>query len=165
MRMLTMDYQGGVNYVNDRDWALLDVEYIQTSKSHQCVRKLYILAKDGFTDLKLEFHPCKPFRDLKMHYKKAYWFCQAHIHQLTYYPVRPSSPCSTVKEKLQNFITNNSIDLILYKDGQIEEKIANEIGIASFNIEHFAEDFEKAHSHDSYEEVNCYYTQLVEFAL
>ena len=165
MRMLTMNYQGGVNYVNDRDWALLDVEYIQTSKSHQCIRKLYILAKDGFTDLKLEFHPCKPFRDLKMHYKKAYWFCQAHIHQLPYYPVRPSSPCSTVKEKLQNFITNNSIDLILYKDGQIEEKIANEIGIASFNIEHFVEDFEEVHSHDPYEEVNCYYTQLVEFVL
>ena len=163
--LATMDYQAGVNYVNDRNWALLDIEYVQTSKSHQCIRKLYILAKDGFTDLKLEFHPCKRFRDLEMRYKKAHWYCQANIHQLPYYPNGPSSPCLTAAEKLQNFITNNNIDLILFKGGQVEENMAKEIGIASFNIEHFAEDLERVYSHDPYVEVSGYYTQLVESVL
>ena len=55
--------------------------------------------------------------------------------------------------------------MILYKGGQVEQNIANEIGIESFNIEHFAEDLEKVYSHDPYVEVSCYYTQLVEFVL
>ena len=163
--MLVMDYQAAMNYVNGRNWALLDMEYVQTSKSHQCIRKLYILAKDGFTDLKLDFHPCKQFRDLEMRYKKARWYCQANIHQLPYYPDGPSSPCSTTTEKLRNFVTNTNIDLILYKGGEVEQNISNEIGIESFNIYLFAEDLEKAYSYNPYVEVNCYYAQLVEFVL
>lgn len=161
--VLSYDNMAGVNYVNERNWALLDMEYIQTSKSHQCIRKLYILAKDGFTDLKLNLYPCKKFQDLEMRYKKSHWYCQANIHQLPYYPNEASSPCSTAAEKLRNFIINNNIDLILFKGGQIEENIAREIGIASFNIEHF--NIDKVFSHDPYVEVNSYYIQLVEFIL
>ena len=163
--MLVMEYQTAVNYVNERNWALLDIEYIQTSKTHQCIRKLYIFAKNGLTDLNLDFHPCKRFQDLEIRYKKAHWYCQANIHKLPYYPDKPSSPCLKAPTRLQNFIMNNKIDLILYKGGQIEKHMANEIDIASFNIEHFAKDLEKVSSHDPYVEVNCYYTQLLEFIL
>ena len=53
-QLQAMNRQAVVNYLNEKNWALLDIEYIQTTKSHQCVRKLYILSNDGFTDLKLE---------------------------------------------------------------------------------------------------------------
>ena len=45
-------------YFNAKNWALLDIEYIQCTRTHRCIRKLYILAKDGYTDLQLEFFPC-----------------------------------------------------------------------------------------------------------
>ena len=47
-------------YVKMRNWALLDIEFIQCTHTHKCVRKLYMLAKDGYMDLLLEFFPCKP---------------------------------------------------------------------------------------------------------
>ena len=164
-QLQAMNRQAVVNYLNEKNWALLDIEYIQTTKSHQCVRKLYILTNDGFTDLKLECHPCLQFKRLNMCYKKAFWHCQAYIHQLPYYPNGPSSPCSTAAVKLQNFITNNNIDLILYKGGQVEENICRKLGVDSFDIEYFDKDLENAYSHDPYVEVNCYYTQLVESIL
>ena len=116
-----MDYQAGVNYVNERNWPLLDMENVQTSKSHKCIRELCILEKNGFRELKLEFYPCKQFKDLKIPYKRVHWYCQANIQHLSYYPDGPSSPCLAAKEKLQNFIKNNNIDLILCKGGKIED--------------------------------------------
>ena len=47
-----------------KNWALMDVEYIQTTKNHRCVRKLYILSKDGFTDRELEFYPCVRYQSM-----------------------------------------------------------------------------------------------------
>ena len=44
--------------MREKNWAIMDIEYIQTTTEHRCVRKLYMLAKDGYTDRELEFYPC-----------------------------------------------------------------------------------------------------------
>ena len=41
--------------LKDNNWMIMDIEYIQTSKEHQCVRKIYMLANNGSTDLSLNF--------------------------------------------------------------------------------------------------------------
>lgn len=45
-----------------RKYILLDMEMVQTSKNHACVRKLYALSKDGERDLEMEFIPCVEFK-------------------------------------------------------------------------------------------------------
>ena len=62
-----------------RNWALLDDEYIQCTQTHKCVRKLYMLAKDGYMDLLLEFFPCQPLRKLDKKYRRTFWYCQREI--------------------------------------------------------------------------------------
>ena len=160
-----MDQQEAKQRLNEKNWALLDIEYIQCTRTHKCIRKLYILARDGFTDLKLEFHPCKPLRELERRYQRAFKYCRARIHQLTYFPDGPASPCSTAAEKLNKFVVDNDIGVILYKGGQVEKNLCDELDIDSFNIEFFDKDLEKVYSHDPYVEVNNYFTQLVEFIL
>ena len=145
----------------EKQWALLDVEFIQSTKNHKCLRKLYILAKDGFTDRELEFYPCKKFEDLEIKYKKSFFYCRANIHLLPYYPKRYASPCSTAVSKIEKFIKDNGIDLILYKGGCIEEQICRELCISSFNIEKLG-NFEKPYSHDPNVEVRTYYEQLIQ---
>ena len=130
--------------LNEKNWALLDIEYIQCTHTHKCIRKLYILAKDGYTDLKLEFFPCKPFPTLERRYQRAFRYCQQEIHKLSYCPEGPSSPCSTAAEKLNKFIVDNEIDLVLYKGGIVEKNICDKLDIDSFDIELFEEDLEKS---------------------
>ena len=145
--------------MKEKNWALMDIEYIQTLKNHRCIRKLYILAKDGFREKELEFYPCIQYNQMKRRNKRAFNYCKANIHKLSYYPQRYASPCSTAVEKLKNFIDDNDIDFILYKGGEIEVDLCAELDIPAYNIECFA--LEKAFSHDPRTEVNCYYNQLV----
>ena len=144
----------------DKNWALMDIEYIQTSRDHRCIRKLYILAKDGFTDRELEFHPCVRYRSMDKRHKRSFKYCKTHIHRLPYYPKVYSSPCHTALERVRRFIDENNIDFILYKGGEIERDLCSELEIACYNIECFQE-LEKPYSHDPRIEVNCYYGQLV----
>ena len=116
---------------NAKNWALLDIEYIQCTRTHRCIRKLYILAKNGYTDLQLEFFPCDPLHKLDKKYQRAFQYCQREIHKLPYCPEGPSSPCSTAAEKLNNFIVKNNIDLVFYKGGQIEKVVCDELHINS----------------------------------
>ena len=92
-------------------------------------------------------------------------YYQREIPKLSYCPKGPSSPCSTAAEKLNKFIVDNEIDLVFYKQGAVEKNLCDEIDIDSFDIELFEEDLEKVYSHDPYEEVNCYFIQLIEFIL
>ena len=149
-------------YFNAKFWALLDIEYIQSTRTHKCVRKFYILAKDGYTDLQLEFFPCEPLHKLKKRYQRTFQYCKSEIHKLPYCPEGPSSPCS---KKLSKFIVDNKIELVFYKGGEIEKEVCDELHIDSFNIENFENKLEKVYSHDPYVEVNCYFTQLIEFIL
>ena len=41
--------------LNDKRCAILDVEFIATSSSHCCIRKLHTLAENGFIDMEMEF--------------------------------------------------------------------------------------------------------------
>ena len=149
--------------MREKNWAIMDVEYIQTSKDHRCVRKLYMLSKDGFTDKELEFHPCVRYRSMKKRNKQSFHYCKSHIHKLPFYPQTYASPCDTAVEKIGRFIDidDNNIDFFLYKGGEIESDLCSDIGIPSYNIE-CIKGLEKAYSHDPRTEVNCYYMQLVE---
>ena len=147
-------------YVKTKNWALLDIEYIQCTRTHKCVRKLYMLAKDGYMDLLLEFFPCEPLHKLDKKYQRAFHYCQKEIHKLPYCPSPPSPPCWTAVKELNNFIVDNDIELIFYKGGEIEKNLCKELDIQSFDIENFSLD--RAYSHDPYVEMNCYYTQLIE---
>ena len=142
-------------------WAIVDIEYVQCTRTHKCIRKLYILANDGFTDMEMEFYPCKLYEELKKKYQHSFQFCFKHIHKLPYYPQECSTPCSTAMEKIRRFIMDNNIDLVLYKGGNVEKELCEELSIPSFNIEFF-KGLIKSKSHDPRTEVNCYYEQLVQ---
>ena len=150
-----------VELMKEKNWALMDIEYIQTSKTHRCIRKLYILAKDGFTAKELTFHPCVRYKNMDKRHKRTFRYCKRHIHKLSYYPKVYASPCSTALAKVKMFIVDNDIDIILYKGGEIEKELCDVLNIPSYNIECFRK-LEKAYSHDPRIEVNCYYGQLVE---
>ena len=147
--------------MKEKNFAIMDIEYIQTSKTHRCIRKMYILGKDGYTDMELEFYPCKPYKDLEKFHQRSFRFCQNHIHKLSYNPTEKyAPPCRTVLVKVKAFIVYNSIDFILYKGGTIEKDLCSELCIPSYNMECVPE-LEKVQSHDPQTEVNLYYNQLV----
>ena len=95
-------------------------------------------------------------------YRQSFRFCKRKVHKLTYNPKQYSPICAAVLAKINTFIANNDINLILYKGGTIEKDLCVELDIPSMNIECF-EELEKAYSHDPRVEVNCYYDQLVQF--
>ena len=146
--------------LKEKNWALLNIEYIRTSPTHRCVRKIYILAKNGSEELELEFYPCIRFKELEPRYQRAFRFCRNHIHKLSYNPTTYSPLCGNVLPEINNFITNNDIELILYKGGTIEKDLCEELCITSLNIEYIPE-LEKTQSHDPRAEVNWYYGQIV----
>ena len=151
-----------VELMKEKNWALMDIEYIRTSKTHRCIRKLYILAKDGFNDVDLDFYPCVRYKDMPSGYRCCFRFCRNHIHKLSYYPKVYASPCNTALEKIRMFIVDNDIDFILYKGGTIEKDLCDVLNMPSYNIECFRK-LEKANSHDPRVEVNCYYGQLLRY--
>ena len=147
-------------YVKTKNWALLDVEFIQCTRTHKCIRKLYMLAKDGYMDLLLEFFPCEPLHKLDKKYQRAFHYCQRKIHKLPYCPSPPSPPCWTAVKELNNFIVDNDIDMICYKGGDVEKNLCEELDIQSFDIENY--NLEREYSHDPYVEMNFYYRQLID---
>ena len=56
------------------NFAIMDIESIQSTKEHKCIRKISILAKDGFTDITREFTPCRHFHELEEKYRKAFLY-------------------------------------------------------------------------------------------
>ena len=147
--------------IKDKNFAILDIEYIQASKSHQCIRKLYILAKDGYTEMELDFKPCKPLHELTKFYQRSFRFCENYIHKLQYYPSDPYAPrCSKVLEKINEFIIYNSIDCIMYKGGTIEKQLCQKLCIPCYNLEYLS-DLRKVESHNPQTEVLGYYGQLI----
>ena len=147
--------------LTEKLWALLDVECIDTSPRHRCIRKLYILSKNGVDDMEMEFHPCRPYRDILPKYQTSYHYCQRHIHKLSYAPSWrvTSFYCRDSVPKLNEFIVNNGIELILFKGGTIELELCKKLDIDCMNIECMG--IGKANSHDPREEVNLYYNQLI----
>ena len=145
--------------MKEQNFAILDAQYIQSSKHHKCICKLYILAKDGYTDLELEFQPCKPFKELERTYQRSFRFWQHHIHKLTYEPSHKYAPhCNTVLAKINTFIVYNSIDCIFYHGGIIEKELCYKLSIPCHNIEQLMA-IKREHSYNPQTEVNSYYHQ------
>ena len=142
--------------LNDKCWAILYVDFIRTTQRHRCIRKLYILTKNGF-EMEMEFCPCRRYRDLLLKYRRTYQFARRHIHQLTYTPWGISLPCRQAVPKLNEFIVNNGIDLILFQGGATEAEMCKELDIASINIETM--NIKKVYSSPR-EDMNFYYNQL-----
>ena len=112
-----------VVYLRARNFAILDCECVQISAHHQCVRSLYILCKDGVTNVYREFFVCKRYRELEMKYRKAFRYCQRNVHPLPYEPRKNNSlSCENCMYLLQHFVRKNSIDVVLYKGGCKEKK-------------------------------------------
>ena len=147
--------------MKEKNIAILDVEFIQSSKYHKCVRKFYILANDGYTDMELDFRPCKPLSELSKAHQRSFRFCQHHIHKLSYYPSQKYAPrCAKVLEMINTFIVYNGIDAILFKGGTIKKELCHKLCIPSYNLE-CLQDIQKVDLHDPRTEVNGYYDQLV----
>ena len=104
-----------------QNFAILDIEYIQTRKNHKCIRKIHILAKNGFTKLTKEFYPCWKFRDLESKYRRSFLYCRKNIHGLSYNPPKrlQSLDCQPAEEVLKSFITVHKFNFILYKGGNV----------------------------------------------
>ena len=145
----------------EKQWALLDIEFIKVTATHRCIRKMYILAKNGYDNLETEFYPCKRYKDLDRKYQKCFRFCRAYIHQLSYNPKTYAPSCRQVLSLLKKFIMNNNIELMLYKGGTIERDLCTALDIPSMNIE-CLQGIQKVHSHDPCTEVNSYFSQIVE---
>ena len=149
--------------MKEKNWALMDIEYIRTSPSHRCIRKIYILAKNGSDEMEQEFYPCVRYKDLAPEYQRSFRFCRDYVHKLTYSPRTYSPLCANVVPEINNFLVNNGIDVILYKGGTIEKDLCKELHISSMNIECIPE-LEKIQSHDPRVEVNWYYGQIVGYS-
>ena len=141
-----------------RNYILLDMEMIQISKNHACVRKLYALSKDGKRELEMEFIPCILFEQLEDKYKRTFLFCQKNIHHLSYLPVQHGVYCRGVKDILTNFLSDLNADFIFYKGGHFERDISSAINIDCFDITKLG--VKKVNSHDPRVEVNLHYKQL-----
>ena len=144
----------GINYI------LLDMEMIQTSKDHACIRKFYALSKDGKRDIEIECIQCKRFRDLDEKYQKAFIYCKKKIHHLRYYPTQQTSKtyCRYVKHILKNFMLEVNADIIFYKGGIYEKNLSSEMRINSFNIEKLG--VQKVDNHDPKTEIHAHFKQL-----
>ena len=103
-------------------YGILDIEGIQTSKGHICIRKMYILASNGITDHLQEFVACFPFRQIEKKYQNAFNFCRKRIHKLNYYTKGLSMPCSLAAVRLKTFVEKNDINIVLFKGGIIEQR-------------------------------------------
>ena len=155
-----MDY---AEKLKEKNWMIMDIEYIQTSKTHQCVRKLYMLSKNGSNELELDFYPCVRYKDLTSKYKNAFHYCKKYVHGLSYNPRLYSPLCHNVLTEISDFIMQNKIKLVLYKGGTIENDLCTELCIPSMNIEIIPQ-LQKANSHDPKFEVNYYYAQIVGYS-
>ena len=143
-------------------WGVLDIEGIQTSKDHICIRALYILLEDEVTDKFLEFVPCLDIAEIDVKYKKAFNYCKHRIHKLNYYPKIMKGPCLSASSELKRFIRHN-ITIIYFKGGQIEHRLCESIGVPSFNIERFGAP--KVDSHDPRIEVKLHVEYLKQYGL
>ena len=46
-----------VKVMKEKNWGLMDIEFIRTSPTHRCIQKIYILTKNGIDEMEQEFYP------------------------------------------------------------------------------------------------------------
>ena len=120
-----------------KNWAVLKADYIQTSQTHRCIRKFYILSNLGGKELEFEFLPCKTYKDLTLELQQDFVFHKRHVHKLKYIPNIPRQylpECIAALRKLEKFILDNNIDLILYNGGTLEKDLCTQLDIPSIDL-------------------------------
>ena len=133
-----------------RRWWLMDMETIQISKTHTCIREVSLIRMFDPFGYMLNVHavPCIDYDCMALNYKNAFQFCFKFIHKLPFYPKTNllskngsmfSSTqvlsCSNVENYLLQFIGKN--DIVLYKGGIHEKRFCEKMEIFSFNVELF----------------------------
>ena len=144
------------------NFAIMDIESIQTTKEHKCIRKIYVLVKDGSTDITREFIPCQPFYRLEEKYRKSFLYCKKHIHKLSYEPNYQSKgiqPCHRAEGAIKKFLCDNNIQAVVYKGGSVERDFCAVLDIPSYNLEQLG--VGKAFSHDPEQEVHFFFDELI----
>ena len=107
-----------------------------------------------------QFVACVPYRELEIKYRRAFRYCEKHIHHLPYRPRKRNSPlCENATNILRKFIRENNIDIVLYKGGNVEHKLCNDACVSSLDIERLGAP--KVYSHDLRVEVKEHYNYLV----
>ena len=154
-----MKMEDDVQYILSQNFMLIDCEAIQNG-NHHCIRRMFILAKDGFSSLSREFRPCIDYTDLCEKDRKTFIYCKRNIHKLEYYPSAYADRCRNSLAIIKDFITTNNINLLLYKGGIIEKRLAEKLNIASYNIEKVGAP--KVDSHDPEVEVNTHWNFLLQ---
>ena len=101
--------------MHENNFALMDIEYIEISREHRCIRELYMLAKDGFTDFHSAFYACKRYKDLDWSHQRTFRYCQRKIHKLRYDPKHFAPKCGSVQKLIKEFIQDHNIKFIMYK--------------------------------------------------
>ena len=160
--MADMDRYMGINYQDrmelievlwDNKFAIMDIEYIQCTKEHKCIRSFYILC-DNKVDCFQEFRPCKNLLNLEGKYFNAFMYNKKNIHRLPYYP-KNGYRCSYFLTFLCNFIMKNEVKMILYKGGTVESSMCEKISQPCMNIELLG--CPKIKSHNPEEEVQSHF--------
>ena len=113
-----------------KNWAILKVDTILTSKNHHCIRRFYIGDKNGVNYLETEFYPCVKYTNLSEEYKRLFHQERNHGHKLPYNPRQRSAPCTLAIKEIEEFVEYNNINLILYnvERGSVSEDIYSNIG-------------------------------------
>ena len=153
-----MDIDDGVDYIRSKNFLLFDCESIRIG-THDCIRKIYGLAKDGFSSVSHDFHPCVEYDELSWIDLRSFEHCKRHVHKLEFYPPTYAYRCIEVKYILRDFIQQNRINLLLYKGGNIEKSLAEDLNIPSFNIENVGAP--KVGSHEPEVEVDKHWNFLL----
>ena len=146
-----------------REYIILDIEVIATSKEHNCIRKLYAISKCGKKSIEQEFFPCVPYNYLDEKYKRAFHYCKKNIHKLSYYPRRNVSNlhCCDAAQIVKDFMSELQADLVFFKGGCLEKRLCIDVGVDSFDIAGLG--LPKVNSHDPYTEVQEHYRNLQEY--
>ena len=77
---------------------------------------MYLLLKDGITDMYREFVPCKSFDEFEGKYKNAFRYCKKNINKLDYLPKESVNPCKIAEIEVMEFI-KNIVKMIYFKGG------------------------------------------------
>ena len=154
-----MDTVGLVRKLQQYNFALIDCEGIQATKTHCCVRKVYMLAKDGMTDAEIVFVPCKQFKDLEKKYQRSFRYCYRNIHNLPYSPIDRKLKCCDAASGVKRFLETVNASVVLYKGGCLEKNICDQLGVECWNIELLGAP--KLNTHSPKEEINEHYNFLL----
>ncbi len=156
------------------NFAIMDIEGIQSTKEHKCIRKISILVKDGYTNITREFIPCLRFRQLEIKYKKAFLYCRKHIHKLPYEPKYQLNnilkfgqkyqfnnilPCCYAVKVVKKFLHDSKVTVVVYKGGSIEREFCADMDIPAYNLEQLG--VGKAFNHDPEQEVRFFFNELI----